>query len=661
MKKEVARHQYLYHTLDKPEISDQAYDALLRELIEIEEKYPEIKTADSPSQRIGASIQKEFKKITHKVKQWSYDNVFSFEELSKWQDKISKILKNAGEDPGKLEYVAELKIDGLKVVLEYEGGLFKRGATRGNGLVGEDITENLKTIGSIPLKLNKNINIIVEGEAWMPEGELARVNKERKKKGEELYANTRNLAAGSLRQLNPKITADRRLESFVYDVALFDNTNGQSAPKTQKEELQLLLALGFKVNENYSLCANLGEIQSFYEKWKNLGRKEEYGVDGIVIKVNDIRAQVALGYTGKSPRFGIAYKFPAEQVTTVVEDIVLQVGRTGVITPVARLRPVLVAGSTVSRATLHNEDEIKRLDVRVGDTVILQKAGDVIPDIVKVLTELRTGKEKEFVFPKHLSDCGGDGRIEKIPGQVAYRCVNKNSFAQKRRKFYHFVGKHCFDIDGMGPKIIDVLLDNNLISYNFDIFTLKKGDLLSLPRFAEKSVDNLLSSIEKSRGISLSRFITALSIPQVGEETAIDLAERFGTFENLEKTDFDELQSIEGVGEIIAREVKNWFADKENQKTIKGLLQEVKIEKVKKAAHQTLSGKTFVITGVLVSLSRDDAKNMIRARGGSVAESVSKNTSYVVVGENPGSKYDKAKKLGVKIITEKEFLKIIKS
>lgn len=661
LKKEVSRHQYLYHSQDKPEISDEAYDALLRELIDIEKKYPDIKTSDSPSERVGGDILPEFVKIQHKVRQWSYDNVFDFDELKNWEIRIKKILKDKGFNTELVEYVVEQKIDGLKVVLQYESGVFTVGATRGDGQVGENITQNLKTIPSIPLNFYKNVNMVAVGEAWMSKRELERINITRQKEGLPLFANTRNAAAGALRQLDPKISKERKLSCFAYDIDFFEsNDKSVKAPKSQLEELEILKAFGFQVNSKNKLCRSIEEVEDFYNKSMNLARKEDYGVDGLVIKVNDIEMQKALGYTGKSPRFGIAYKFPAEQVTTKVEDIVLQVGRTGVITPVAMLSPVRVAGSVVSRATLHNEDEIKRLDVRIGDTVILQKSGDVIPDIVKVLTEMRSGKEKPYKFPEYVADCGGDGRIEKIPGQVAYRCVNKDSYTQKKRKFYHFVGKHAFNIEGMGPKIVDALLENNLISHFYDIFTLKKGDLLELPRFAEKSVDNLLSEIEKAREVTLARFIVSLSILQVGEETAIDLASHFGNFKDFQKANIEELENIEGVGPIIASEIKKWFADKDNQKTIEGLIKEVKIKSEETSQGGKLNNMVFVITGTLPTLSRDEAKELIRKNGGKSASSVSKNTNYLLAGENAGSKYDEATKLGVKIISEEEFLKMIK-
>jgi DNA ligase (NAD+) len=489
---------------------------------------------------------------------------------------------------------------------------------------------------------------------------LLRINEEKNKKGEPLFANTRNAAAGSIRQLDPRIAASRKLDSFIYDI---DQVDGKM-PDTQDGELKLLEKLNFKTNPYHQVFDSLSAVQKYYDKWSKDKNKLDYGLDGIVIKINSRKIQDALGYTGKSPRWGIAYKFPAEQVTTVVEDIALQVGRTGVITPVAHLRPVLVAGSMVSRATLHNEDEIKRLDVRVGDTVILQKAGDVIPDIVEVLKDLRTGKEKPFVFPKKLDICGGDGSIERIPGQSAWRCVSKNSYAQQKRKFYHFVSKKAFNMDGCGPRIIDVLLDNNLIADFADIFSLKKGDLLALPRFAEKSVDNLLSSIEKTKTISLPKFIVSLSIPQVGEETAIDLAKHFGDIKKLKEATFDELQNLDGVGPVVAEALVSWFADKNNKKLLDNLLKQVIFPRLNLGSEKRfnlgkLTGQSFVITGTLASMSRDEAKDKIRALGGDVSESVSAKTTYLVAGESAGSKLEKAQKLGVKILNEEAFLGLI--
>lgn len=653
LKELLEKHRYLYYVLDKPEISDEAYDSLMKELEEIESKNPDLITPDSPTQRVGGEPLKEFTKVNHAYQQWSFDDVFDFEELKKWQDKIRNFMDKSGVSDEKLEYCCELKIDGLKIVLDYKDGLLVQGATRGDGIIGEDVTSNIKTINSIPLKLKRNIDIIVVGEAWISKKVLEIINKEREKNSEEKYANTRNLAAGSIRQLDPRITAGRRLDSFIYDIDMVSI----DVPESQFNEINLIKELGFKTNKYSKVCKSIDEVQKYYEEWTKKKDSLDYVLDGIVIKVNSVKIQKALGYTGKSPRWGVAYKFPAEQVTTIVEDIVLQVGRTGVITPVAHFKPVLIAGSTVSRATLHNEDEINRLDIRIGDTVIIQKAGDVIPDIVSVVKDLRPKSSKPYIFPTHIPACGGDGRIEKIPGEVAWRCVSKNSFEQQKRKFYYFVSKKCFNIDGLGPKNIDVLLENNLISSFDDIFTLKRGDLLNLPRFAEKSVDNLISSIEKSKKITLPRFIASLSIIQVGEETAYDIANTFGTIDKIQNAKYEEIERIYGVGPIVAKSVFDWFSDSENKKLIKNLLKHIEIISEKK--NQKLSGLVFVFTGS-INTDRTEAQEMVRNLGGEVSSSVSKNTSYVVAGEEAGSKLDKAQKLGVKIINEEEFLKMVK-
>lgn len=657
LKKAVLKHRRLYHTFDKPELSDEVYDSLVRELEDLQDKYPSLKALDTPTERVGGEPLKEFVKVKHASRQWSYDDAFNFEELKKWDEKTRNFIRKAGLENEKIEYCCELKIDGLKIVLTYEDGKLVRGATRGDGVVGEDVTHNVKTIESIPLIIKKNINLTVVGEAWIAKKDLDLINKKREKKGEELYANTRNLAAGAMRQLDSKMAREKRLDSFIYDI----DEIGEFDVKTQSEELKTLEKLGFKVNQNYKVFGNLEEVEDFYQGWIKRKEKLEYGLDGIVIKINSKKIQDTLGYTAKSPRWGVAYKFPAEQVTTVVEDIILQVGRTGVLTPVAHLRPVFVAGSTVSRATLHNEDEIKRLDVRIGDTVILQKAGDVIPDIVSVVKELRTGKEKVYKWPTYVEACGGSdgGRIERIPGQAAWRCVNKNSYEMQKRKFHHFVSKKSFDIVHCGPKVIDLLLENNLIAEYVDIFTLKRGDLLALPRFAAKSVDNLLSSIEKSSNVTLPRFLVGLSIPQVGEETALDLSKEFKTLDKLREAKYEELEKLNGVGPIVAKSVVDFFRQKDNQKVIKNLEKVVKIEKfVSVTSGGKLSGKSFVLTGT-ISMSRDEAKEVIRKNGGEISESVSKETSYVIVGDNPGSKYNKALKLGIKILSEKEFLALV--
>ncbi len=657
LKETVEHHRYNYHVLDKEEISIEALDSLKDELKKIEEQYPELLTPDSPSQRVAGEPLPQFNKIPHKIAQWSFNDAFTEEDIRAFDERVRKNLRSAlGKDIQPI-YNCELKIDGLKIVIEYENGLLKHAATRGDGKVGEDVTANVKTIESVPLTLAKPINAIVEGEVWLPKKQLERINKEREKNGEVVFANPRNAAAGSIRQLDPKVAASRKLDTFIYDLSLYS----EEMPTTQHEELKLLQQLGFKVNKNFTLCKNVEEVISFWKNWEKKSKSQDYQLDGVVVKVNEIEYQEVLGFTGKAPRFAIAFKFAAEQVTTVVEDIRLQIGRTGVLTPVAHLRPVLVAGSVVSRATLHNEDEIKRLDVRVGDTVVIQKAGDVIPDIVKVLTEMRTGKEKEYVFPTRVSECGGDGSIERIPGQVAYRCVNKNSAAQHKRKLYHFVSKHAFDIEHLGPRNIDVLIENSLISDAADIFALERGDLLNLPRFAEKSVDNLLDSIQRAKKISLARFIIGLSIPQVGEETAEDIAKHFQTIEAIRRATLEELEKLEGVGPIVAQSVYSWFADADNKKLVDELLGYVKIEKVTKPiTEQTLAGRTFVLTGTLSTMSRDEAKKAIKDRGGDVSSSVSSQTNFVVAGEEAGSKFDKAQELGVAILSEEEFVKMLK-
>lgn len=650
----IHHHRELYHTHDAPTISDTAYDTLVKELEDIEAAYPELLTPDSPTQRVGGEPLPEFVKVTHKVPQWSFNDAFKEEDLRDFDLRVRKFIK---QETGKEEsptYACELKIDGLKVVLEYEKGFLVRAATRGDGVVGEDVTHNVRTIASVPLKLKKPLSLIVEGEVYMKKSNLERLNREQEKAGKPLFANPRNVAAGSIRQLDPKMAASRRLDNFVYDIARIEGT----MPKSQHEELELLHELGFTTNKHWKHVDTIEGAVTYWKEWQKKAPKEDYLIDGVVIKVDERRLQEAIGYTGKAPRWGIAFKFPAEQVTTVLEDIVFQVGRTGVITPVAVLRPVLVAGSTVSRATLHNEDEIARLDLRIGDTVILQKAGDVIPDIVRVVAELRTGKEKPFKFPTHIPECGGDGAIERIPGQAAHRCVVRDSLTLQRRKLSYFVSKVALDIEDCGPKVIEALLDAGLISTLPDIFTLKKGDVLSLPRFAEKSADNLIDAIEKGRNTTLPRLIVGLSIDHVGEETAYLLAEHFKTIDAIARAPLTELEAIEGIGPVVAGSLASWFADKSNQKMLARLMKEVRIAKAVKGSG-VLSGLTFVLTGTLPTLDRIKAEEMIRDAGGSVSSSVSKKTSYVLAGENAGSKIEKAQDLGVKIIGEEEFRKML--
>lgn len=658
LRKTINRHRYLYHVLDRAEISDAALDSLKRELAELEAAHPELITPDSPTQRVGGESLAKFEKVMHRVPQWSFNDAFTERDLRAFDERVEKGIgppphKASDGHSTRCSYVCELKIDGFKIVLTYQKGILVTATTRGDGVVGEDVTANIRTIESVPLTLEKDVDIIVEGEVWISKREFKKLNERQKKEGKEPYANPRNVAAGTIRQLDSRIVAERKLDSFMYDIAEF-----QSQPTTQEEELTLLSALGFKVNKHYGRCKDIDEVFAFYKKWIARSRREPYGIDGVVVKVNERELQERLGFTGKAPRFAIAYKFPAEQATTVVENIILQVGRTGVITPVAIMRPVVVDGSTVSRATLHNEDEITRLDVRVGDTVILQKAGDVIPDIVTVLTELRTGKEKKFVFPKSIPECGA---IERIPGEAAHRCVDRNSGAIQRRKLQHFAGKHAFDIDGLGPKIIDLLIDRGLVARFPDIFTLAEGDLLALPSFKEKKVQKLIAAITARREIPLARFLIGLSIPQVGEETAEDLAEHFGTLEGLARASAEDLRAVEGVGDIVADSVVSWFKESAHKKLLAELLAQVTVrEGAPHRASALLGAKIFVFTGTLPTITRDEAKRLVRERGGEVSESVSQKTSYVVTGEAPGSKAARARALGITILSEGEFLKLIK-
>ncbi len=653
LKAAVNKYRTLYHVYDKEEISPEALDALKQELVDIEKEYPALITPDSPSQRVAGTPLPQFKKIPHTISQWSFNDAFSEADVRDFDARVRRML-----DGGKPTYTLELKIDGLKVVLTYEKGILTTAATRGDGVTGEDVTHNVRTIESVPLMLERPVDVIVEGEVWLSERRLTEINKIREKEGEPLFQNPRNAAAGSIRQLDPKIAASRKLDTFIYDVAQTE----EELPTTQYEELQYLRGLGFKVNPHFELAGSVEEIIAYWKTWQKKSKAQGYWIDGVVIKVNEHTYQQRLGYTGKAPRFAIAFKFPAEQVTTVVEDIVLQVGRTGALTPVAHLRPVSVAGSTVSRATLHNEDEIQRLDVRVGDTVILQKAGDVIPDIVRVLTELRPRGTKPYRWPSVVAECGDGGKIERIPGQAAWRCVSKSSFAVMRRKLRHFASRGALNIEGLGPSTVDALLEAGIVSHFDDFFTLAEEDVLELEGFAEISAKKLVESIQKiSKGVTLSRLLTGLSLPHVGEETAILLAQNFKTIDDLAGASAADLELIDGIGPIVAEALAEWFGHKENKALVARLKKVLHIlsEKTSAKRHLPLAGKTFVLTGGMETLSRDEAKAKIRMLGGDVSSSVSKKTSYVVAGSDAGSKLDKAQELGVAVLSEEEFLKLL--
>lgn len=654
----IVHHQKRYYDEDAPEISDEAYDALIEELQELELAIEGKVSTVTGS--VGGKASEAFSKVTHKVRQWSFDNVFDEGELTEWAARVHRLIADA-DAKGKPSYVCEHKVDGLKLVIEYEKGILVRASTRGDGEVGEDVTHTAQTISTLPKQLKQPVSLLCVGEVWLSEKDFERINNERKATGEALFANPRNAAAGSLRQLDPEVSRRRKLSLTVYDLDLLEIFNTKlTIPTTQWEELQLLKALGLPTDNNPKLCKSVNEIQAFYDTWKDRRGTLSHGIDGMVIKVNEVPLQKVLGYTAKAPRFGVAYKFPAVEATTVVEDIQLQVGRTGVITPVAHLRPVRIDGSTVSRATLHNEDNIARLDVRVGDTIILRKAGDIIPEIVSVILSLRPAKTKIYKFPTRVSECGGDGRIERIPGEAAYRCVSTDSGTLHRQRLYYFVGKTALNIDGVGPKIIDAFLDNGLISTHADLFTLTAGDIKDLPGFKEKSAENIIAAIKAVRSVPLHRFLVGLSIDNVGEETARLLTDTFGSLRELRNASEVDIAAIYGIGDVVAASIHLWFADKKNQTLVADLLQYMTLGSTADArVSATLTGKTFVLTGTLTSLTRDEAKDEIQKRGGKVSGSVSKKTDYVVVGAEPGSKAEEALRLGVPVLDETTFLRLM--
>jgi len=661
----VEYHRQKYHRDDSPEISDEAYDSLFRELEVLEKTKLKESNTLSLTKKVGGKILDKFTKVKHKTSQWSYDNVFSKEELTLWDTRVQNLLKKEGFET-KRSYVCELKIDGLKIILTYKKGELVQGATRGDGEIGEDITENVRMIESIPKKLLFPIDCIVVGEAWMAKDDFDTLNKERVKNGEPLFANTRNAAAGSLRQLDTSITAQRKIKTFIYAIdEIISNNTKIVKPKTQKETLDLLEKLSFSVNKESKYFTTLEKVHDFYKVQSNKKDSYQYGVDGLVIKINDFSQCDVLGYTAKAPRFGIAFKFPAEEVTTIIEDIVVQVGRTGALTPVAHLVPVRVAGSLVSRATLHNEEEIERLGLMIGDTVIIKKAGDVIPEVVRVLVELRPKNSKKFLPPAHCPVCGSvteKKSIGKGSVGVALYCVNKKCFAQEVERLIHFASKKGMNIVGMGDSIVEQFAESGLVGSFPDFYELTEGDILGLPLFAELKSKNIIESIEKSKKVTLHRFLYALGILHVGEETAYILAEHFKSFDKIKNALYENLILIDGIGEVVAESVQNYFKDSENKEMLERLLTHVKIEKIQpKKGSSILKGKTFVLTGTLPNLSRDEVKKMIKELGGTVTSSVSKNTDYILLGDNPGSKYDEGQKLGIQMISEEEFLTFFKA
>jgi DNA ligase (NAD+) len=653
--------RYRYHVQNDPEVTDAMYDGLMDELRKIEREHPELVTPDSPTQRVAGKPLDKFEKIVHTVPQWSFNDAFSDEDMREWEERILKMLeKELGHRPSDLSYVCELKIDGLHIVLTYEDGRLKTAATRGDGKVGEDVTQNIKTFQSVPLTLKKPVSLIAEGEAWLSAKMLETINTEREKRGEPLFANPRNAAAGTIRQLDASIVAARKLSLTTYDIS------ATSTIETQEEELVTLRELGFLTDSHWKVCHSLDEVLAFHRAWCDKKTTQPFWIDGVVVKVNEKKYQDILGFTGKAPRWAIAYKFPAEQGTTVVKDIYVQVGRTGALTPVALMDPVKLAGTTVTHATLHNFDEIRRLDVRVGDTVVVEKAGDIIPKVVRVLEKMRMGKEKVVKEPDTCPICHSPVERREVldkkqKSSAALFCVNSRCYAQELERIRHFASKHAFDIDGLGEKIVEQLVDEGLVKNAADIFSLTFGDLEPLDRFAEKSAQNLIDAINAAKHVTLPRFIFALGIPQVGEETAIRLAQHFGSVDAIMRASVEDLMAVPDVGPRVAESITDHFSDPEQKKLVQSLVDNgvrVQYEEPKKT-NLPLVGKTFVLTGTLVSMTRDEAKDKIRALGGEISESVSKKTDYVVVGENPGSKAAKAETLGVEVLGETEFIKMI--
>ena len=681
LREEINKYRHAYHVLNRSLISDAALDSLKKELFDLEQKFPDLITLDSPTQRVGGQPLKEFKKVTHREPRMiSLNDAFSEDDVRDWFTRLETYLKKTCNisHPTSNGFYADLKMDGLAVELIYEDGVFVQGSTRGDGLVGEDITQNLKTIEAIPLRLSLPSGytlypktLVCRGEVFLSKKEFAKINREQEKKGLKAYTNPRNVAAGSIRQLDPKITAERKLDFFAYDIVGDQEKDLKQYP-TKSNEYAALKAFGLKTNPNGIVARSLEEIFGFHQKWAKDREKLNYEIDGVVISTNDNRIYQAAGIIGKAPRAAIAYKFSPREATTVVLAIKVQVGRTGVLTPVAVMKPVEVGGTTITHASLHNADEIGRLGLKIGDTVIVSRAGDVIPKITQVLKNLRVGIEKNFKMP---TVCPVDGAPVVRDG-VAYRCSNKNCAAKLRESLYHFVSRTAFNIEGLGPKIIDRFLDVGLISDAADIFALEKGDIEVLERFGEKSAENIIEEISQKKSIPLSRFIYSLGILHVGEETSQLLSKEITKSFEFRASNFDipnflksmvnlspdDLQKIRDVGPKVAESIYNWFHYKKNIEFLQKLDSAgIKIEGVKyQVSGIKFAGKAFVLTGSLAAMSRDEAKEKIRAQGGNISESVSKKTDYLVAGLDPGNKLNKAEKLGIKVLSEKDFLDLIK-
>lgn len=649
----ITSYRKAFHGGEEISITDEALDSLKHELKLLEEAYPSLITPDSPTQTVVGTLTPGLKKVTHAVSQWSLDDAFTEDEVHRFDERVRKVLAKELNCEVYPRYSAELKIDGLHIVLTYVHGRLVTAATRGDGRVGEDVTHTVRTIKGIPEMLTRPLDIVVEGEVYMTRSGLEALNEKRREHGEQEFANPRNVASGSLRQLDASVAQERPLRISLYDIDVLS----ESLPQTQSGELALLKELGFPVNEHALRDASIDDIFEFWRTWQGKKRESvDYQIDGVVIKVEERSYQEILGYTGKGPRFSIALKFPAEQVHTVIEDITLQVGRTGVLTPVAKLRPVAVAGTVVARATLHNEDFIKEKDIRIGDTVILQKAGDIIPEIVSVLKEFRPAKTTVWNFPKFSPLCGGDGGTERVPGQSAYRCRVGGSVHEQVRKIAHFAGKHALDIPGLGGKTVELLMEHELVSDFDDLFTLTRDELLELPGFKEKSADNLLRALEQRRHVSLDRLLVGLSILHVGEEMARLLARATGGLDELKHASLETLIAIPQVGEVVARSVYDWFRTPAHKELLKRLETYLTVTTSEDVSGGPLQGRKVVVTGTLPTLSRSEAEERIRTAGGSVQSSVSSKTSFVVAGTEAGSKLSEAERLGIPVIDEEEFL-----
>ncbi len=654
LRDEIRHHDYLYYALNQPELSDKEYDGLYRELKDTERRYPQFITPDSPTQRVSGEVLKEFKTVRHRMRMFSLDNTYSYDELSEWNERV---FKNSGRE--KAEFVAELKIDGASASLTYENGLFVQGATRGDGEIGEDITLNIKTIRSVPLRLKDNKCfplpriLEVRGEVYMERNDFELLNKEREKKGEVLFANPRNAAAGSLKLLDPSITAQRKLNCFIHSLGTMA---GGRKPATQWEFLDFAKGLGFRVIPVNKLCKDIDEAISYCSEWEKKKEKLNYDIDGMVIKVNSFAQQNKLGFTLRSPRWATAYKFPARQATTEVLAIKLNVGRTGVITPTAELKPVECGGVVIRNATLHNFDEIRRLNIRAGDRVLIERAGEVIPKVVKVVQSRGTQPAE---IPSACPVCSGKVVREKEE-DVAYRCINPSCPAQLERKVIHFASRTAMDIEGLGEAVAEQLVSKKMICDLADIYFLKKDALLGLELFAEKKADNLRAAIEASKTKGFAKFLFGLGIRHVGEKAAFVLAERFRNIDNLMRASEEALMDIYEIGPVMAESVVAFFRQRTSKELIKkfrkaGLTLSEKV----KIGPRILKGKKFVFTGELSEFSRQQAEEIVRDLGAQASSSVSKNTDFVIAGKNPGSKFAKAKALGVKVIDEGEFKKLV--